>query len=121
VIATVGDGSYMFGVPSAAHFVGCAEKLPTLTMVLNNSQWGAVRRATLAMYPDGLAAKANSLPVVDLTPSPDYEKIIEAFGGTGERVEDPQKLVPAIERALNKVAAGTQVTLNVITRRRDSL
>jgi acetolactate synthase-1/2/3 large subunit len=121
VIATVGDGSYMFGVPSAAHFVGCAAKLPTLTMVLNNSQWGAVRRATLAMYPHGLAAKANSLPVVDLTPSPDYEKVTQAFGGYGERVEDPQKLAPAIERALNKVAAGTQVTLNVITRARDSL
>ena len=102
VIATVGDGSYMFGVPSAAHFVGRAENLPTLTMVLNNSQWGAVRRATLAMYPDGLAAKANSLPVVDLTPSPDYEKITEAFGGTGERIEDPQKLVPAIARALEQ-------------------
>ena len=120
VIATVGDGSYMFGVPSAAHFVACAEKLPTLTMILNNAQWGAVRRATLAMYPDGLAAKANSLPVVDLTPSPAYEKITEAFGGAGERIEDPQKLVPAIARALDKVAAGTPVTLNVITASRDS-
>jgi acetolactate synthase-1/2/3 large subunit len=120
VIATVGDGSYMFGVPSAAHFVACAEKLPTLTMILNNSQWGAVRRAAVAMYPQGLAAKANSLPLVDLTPSPAYEKISEAFGGTGERVEDPQKLVAAVDRALDKVAAGIPVTLNVITAPRDS-
>ena len=88
VIATVGDGSYMFGVPSAAHFVGCAAKLPTLTMVLNNSQWGAVRRATLAMYPHGLAAKANSLPVVALTPSPDYEKVTRPSVGmaSGSRI-----------------------------------
>ena len=115
VICTLGDGSYMFGCPTAAHFVGRSEKLPTLTMVFNNSQWYAVRSATLGMYPNGLASKMNSLPVVDLAPSPDFEKIVEACGGYGERVEDPEKLIPAIERALQKVADGTPVTLNVIT------
>jgi len=118
VISTVGDGSYMFGCPTAAHFVGQSEKLPTLTMVMNNSQWFAVRRATTAMYPDGLASKANSLPIVDLSPSADYEKITEAFGGYGARVDDPTKLIPALEKALDKVAQGQQATLNVITRTR---
>ncbi len=115
VITTVGDGSYMFGVPLAAHFVGRSENLPTLTMVFNNSQWYAVRRATMSMYPNGDAAKQNSLPVVDLSPSPDFEKVAESCGGYGERVEDPAKLIPAIERALKKVDGGQQVTLNVIT------
>jgi acetolactate synthase-1/2/3 large subunit len=118
VITTVGDGSYMFGCPTAAHFTAQAEKLPTLTMVMNNSQWFAVRRATVSMYPDGLASKANSLPIVDLSPSPDYHKITEAFGGYGERVEDPAKLIPAMERALDKVAQGQQATLNVVVRTR---
>ncbi|HEY8580915.1 MAG TPA: thiamine pyrophosphate-requiring protein [Beijerinckiaceae bacterium] len=118
VISTVGDGSYMFGCPTAAHFVAQAEKLPTLTMVMNNSQWFAVRRATVSMYPEGLASKANSLPIVDLSPSPDYHKIAEAFGGYGERVEDPAKLIPAMERALDKVAQGQQATLNVVVRTR---
>jgi acetolactate synthase-1/2/3 large subunit len=118
VITTVGDGSYMFGCPTAAHFVAQSEKLPTLTMVMNNSQWFAVRRATVSMYPDGLASKANSLPIVDLSPSPDYHKITEAFGGYGERIEDPAKLIPAMERALNKVEQGQQATLNVIVRTR---
>jgi acetolactate synthase-1/2/3 large subunit len=108
----------MFGCPTAAHFTAQAEKLPTLTMVMNNSQWFAVRRATVSMYPDGLAAKANSLPIVDLSPSPDYHKITEAFGGYGERVEDPAKLIPAMERALDKVAQGQQATLNVVVRTR---
>ncbi len=119
VFTTVGDGSYMFGVPSAAHFVSQAEKLPVITMVMNNSQWWAVRRATVGMYPDGLASKANSLPIVDLTPSPDYEKIAEAFGGHGERVEDPDKLPAALERAYKKVSDGIPVTLNVIVRPRE--
>jgi acetolactate synthase-1/2/3 large subunit len=115
VITTVGDGSYMFGVPLAAHFVSRAEKLPTLTMVFNNSQWFAVRRATMSMYPDGDAAKQNSLPVVDLAPSPDFEKVVESCGGHGERVEDPAKLIPALERALRKVEDGQQVLFNVVT------
>ena len=119
VICTVGDGSYMFGVPSAAHFVGKAEKVPTLTIIMNNSQWWAVRRATVGMYPDGLASKANSLPIVDLTPSPDYEKITEAFGGYGERVEDPAKMLPALERAYKKLQDGQQVTINAVVRTRD--
>jgi len=118
VITTVGDGSYMFGVPSAAHFVGKAENLPTMTIIMNNSQWWAVRRATVGMYPDGLASKANSLPIVDLTPSPDYEKITEAFGGYGERVDDPAKLLPALERGYKKLQDGQQVTINAVVRTR---
>ncbi len=119
VITCCGDGSYMFGLPTAAHYVGRAENLPTLTIIMNNSMWYAVRRATLGMYPDGMASKANKLPLVDLTPQPDYEKIVEACGGYGEKVEDPAKLVGAIERALQKVADGTSVTLNVTTRARE--
>jgi acetolactate synthase-1/2/3 large subunit len=71
------------------------------------------------MYPDGMASKANKLPLVDLTPQPDYEKIVEACGGYGEKVEDPSKLVGAIERGLQKVADGVSVTLNVTTRARE--
>ena len=33
VIAAMGDGSYMFGVPIAAHFVSRAHNLPVLNMV----------------------------------------------------------------------------------------
>ena len=114
VICCVGDGSYMFGNPTPAHFVGRAENLPTLTMVINNSQWFAVKRAALAMYPEGRAAAANKLPLVDLEPSPDFEKTIEACGGYGERVEDPGELPAAIRRGLDAVHEGRQALLNVI-------
>ena len=115
VIATVGDGSYMFGCPTPTHFVQRSENLPTLTMIMNNSQWYAVRSATMRMYPSGHASRSNALPVVGLSPSPDYEKIVETCGGYGERVEDPEKLVPAMERAFKKMEDGIAVTLNVVT------
>jgi acetolactate synthase-1/2/3 large subunit len=118
VITTLGDGGYMFGCPTAAHFVSQAQKLPVLTMIMNNSEWHAVRDAVVSMYPDGLAAKANSLPIVDLSHSTDYHKIAEAFGGYGEKVDDPAKLKGTIGRALEQVAQGRQATLNVVCQRR---
>ncbi|MBT3550950.1 MAG: thiamine pyrophosphate-requiring protein [Rhodospirillaceae bacterium] len=115
VITTVGDGSYMFNVPTACHFVARAENLPTLTIINNNSEWYAVRRATTVMYPEGRAAKSNTLPVVNLAPSPNYEKIVESVDGYGEKVEDPAKLPAAMERAMQAVEDGNPAVLNVVT------
>ena len=69
--------------------------------------------STLAVYPDGAAAKANVMPVQDLNPSPDFEKVIESCGGYGEKVDGPDDLTPALTRALDKVRSGTQALLNV--------
>lgn len=115
VIATVGDGSYMFAVPSACHFVSNAYRLPILVIVYNNQCWGAVKGATRALYPDGWAARTNNFPMSDLKPTAEYEKICEAFGGYGERVEHPDQIRPALERALHAVRVEKrQAVLNVI-------
>ena len=116
VIAAVGDGSYMFSVPTAAHFVGRAEELPTLTIVSNNAEWFAVRRAVTGMYPEGRAERANRMPLVDLAPSPAFEKSIEVSGGYGEKVDDPAKLMGAMERAFKAMEDGQSALLNVVTR-----
>ena len=115
VILLVGDGSYLFGNPTAAHFVGRAQSLATLTVVTNNQSWNSVRSSTLGMYPDGRTANTDCPPLVALTPSPAFEKTIEACGGYGERVVDPVMLPAALERALDAVADGTPALLNVIT------
>jgi acetolactate synthase-1/2/3 large subunit len=118
VIVAVGDGSYMFGNPVPYHYVARAEGLPTLTVVANNQQWLAVRQSTLDVFPDGHAAKANVMALTELKPSPDYEKVVETCGGRGEKVEGPKQLIPALERSLEAVRAGTPVTLNVQTQAR---
>ncbi|HEX5279905.1 MAG TPA: thiamine pyrophosphate-requiring protein [Micropepsaceae bacterium] len=114
VICAVGDGSYMFGNPIPAHYVGKAENLPTLTVVYNNEMWNAVRRNTRDVYPDGYAAKSNREPLTYFDPGTRYEKAIEAVGGYGEQVVDGAELPKALDRALNKVAAGQQALLNVV-------
>jgi len=118
VITTVGDGSYMFGNPLPYHYVGRAEGLATLTIITNNLMWGAVRQSTLDVYPDGKASKANAMPLTELKPSPDFEKIVETCGGYGEKVETAADVMPALKRALDKVRSGTPATLNVMTQMR---
>jgi acetolactate synthase I/II/III large subunit len=87
-------------------------------VVANNQQWLAVRQSTLDVFPDGHAAKANVMALTELKPSPDYEKVVETCGGRGEKVEGPKQLIPALERSLEAVRAGTPVTLNVQTQAR---
>lgn len=115
LIATVGDGCYLFSVPTACHFVSRAYDLPILVIIFNNQCWNAVRRATKTLHPQGWAVKANSFPLSDLSPAPAYEMICEANGGYGERVENPEEVLPALQRALRVVREeGRQAVLNVI-------
>ena len=62
-----------------------------------------------------IAEAAREDFVTELTPSPDFEKVIETCGGVGEKVEDPEQLIGALERGLQRVADGTPALLNVIT------
>lgn len=103
VVATIGDGSYMFGVPEAGHWVSRKMNLPVLYVVWNNSRWNAVQTATRGVYPEGWQEKTKTFPFSDLSPSLDFEMICQAAGGYGERVEDPAELPAAFERALHAV------------------
>ena len=114
VIATVGDGSYLFANPSACHQVAAAHGLPVLTIVFNNGRWQAVKRATLSMYPDGDAAAQTTMPLTDLGPSPDYCSVAQAHGAYAERVDHPSQLRDAMRRALRELREnGRQVLLDV--------
>ena len=115
VIATVGDGSYLFNVPTSCHFVSQAYNLPILVVVFNNQCWGAVRGAAASVHPEGWAVKTNHFPLSELSPTPAYEMICQANGGYGERVEEPDEVLPALKRALQAVKEeGRQAVLNVI-------
>jgi acetolactate synthase-1/2/3 large subunit len=118
VIATLGDGAYIFGAPTAGHFVSRAHDLPLLILLFNNQEWHAVKRATLDVHPDGWAAGTRTFPLSDLTPSPHFEHIIRAFDGHGERIDSPDALPAALQRALKVVREEKrQALLNVICQR----
>jgi len=115
LIASVGDGTYMFNNPTACHFVSQAYDLPMLTIVCNNAIWHSTKAATQQVMPDGWAVSTDNFPLCNLTPSPRYEMIVAAHGGYGEMVDDPTELLPALKRALKVVKEEKrQAVLNVI-------
>ena len=116
VFNVAGDGSYMFGNPTPAHFVSASMELPVCTIILNNRMWGSVRKATLGLHPDGAASRLNRSPLTALEPNPDFEKIVEASGGYGERVDNAEDLPAAMDRAMHAVdVEKRQAVLNVQT------
>jgi acetolactate synthase-1/2/3 large subunit len=118
VICCVGDGAYIFGSPTASHFVSRAYNLPVLFVVFNNRTWNAVKRAVQTYAHDGWAVRTDSMPLTALEPSPDYEMICRASGGHGEKVEDPAALPDALRRGLRIVKEEKrQVVLNVICKK----
>jgi acetolactate synthase-1/2/3 large subunit len=116
VVATLGDGAYMFSNPTVGHWVSAAHGLPILTIVFNNSRYGAVRRATLSMFKDGAAGENDGRTLADLDPAPPYEELAKAQGAHAERVEKPADLPDALARARDAVVnEHRQALLNVIT------
>jgi acetolactate synthase-1/2/3 large subunit len=116
VVATLGDGAYMFGNPTVGHWVSAVHNLPILTVVFNNSRYGAVRRATLSMFKEGAAGEDDGNTLASLSPSPPYEEMARAQGAHAERVEKPADLPEALSRARNAVLIDRkQALLNVIT------
>ncbi len=103
IVATIGDGAYMFANPTVCHWVAAKFDLPVLAVVFNNSRYGAVRRATLSMFKDGAAGEDDGRFLADLDPSPPFEELMRAQGGHGERVERPEELGPALARARDAV------------------
>jgi len=106
----------MFGNPTPAHLVAQTLDTPVLIIVANNGKWNAVERATRGMYPDGHATAANAMPLTQFDQSPAYEKISEAGGGYGEKVENSEDLPGALARAWKIVnEEGRQALVNVVS------
>lgn len=103
IVATMGDGSYMFSNPVACHQIAEAMGLPVLVLILNNREWGAVRKSVLGTYPDGYASRVNQMPLVSLEPSPDFTKVAEASRAWTAKVEAPGDLAGVLAAALEHV------------------
>ncbi len=114
VVATMGDGSYMFANPVACHQVAEAYEIPVLVVVLDNSGYGAVSQSVRGLYPQGYAAKGDDVPLTTLSPSPDFVLIAQASRAHAERVESSDDLPGALERAIRAVTVeGRQALLDV--------
>ncbi len=113
VVATMGDGSYMFSNPVAAHHVAEAHSIAVLTVILNNAGYGAVQQSVTGLYPTGYAAKADVVPLTSLSPSPEFRLVAESCRAWAETVTRSEELAGALRRAIEQVDAGRQAVLDV--------
>lgn len=110
VVQIVGDGSFYFNTPLAALATAKQYNLPVLTIIADNGGWGAVKGATLRVYPDG-SAKQSQLYQASLAEM-DFSKVAEAAGAYGERLVDPSEVAAALKRCLDRVRSGQSAILH---------
>jgi acetolactate synthase-1/2/3 large subunit len=113
VVATMGDGSYLFANPVAAHHVGEAHRVAVLTVILNNAGYGAVQQSVTGLYPTGYAAKADVVPLTSLSPSPNFKLVAESCRAWAATVTEPAELPAALRDAIEQVDGGRQAVLDV--------
>jgi acetolactate synthase-1/2/3 large subunit len=81
------------------------ERIPILSILLNNF--------SMAIELKVMPVSTEKYRSTDI--SGDYAAMARAFGGYGERVTEPDEIVPAIERGIKETEAGTPALLEFIT------
>ena len=90
VINIDGDGSFAM---NSQELATCFESgLSVKTVIINNGCHGMVRQWQEIIYKERYCA-------IDLSASPDFVKLAEAYGCVGIRATKPSEVVPALEKA----------------------
>jgi thiamine pyrophosphate-dependent acetolactate synthase large subunit-like protein len=112
VVALLGDGAFMFGGDQSL-WTAKRYQIPIIIVVQNNGAYDNERNRIWAR--GGLQAKAKK----DMTcyigdPPIQYTKFAEAYGVGAEKVEDPNDLAAALQRAINSTRDGEPYLLDVV-------
>ncbi len=102
VIAFLGDGT--FGFHPAEIDTAVRYGLSYVAVVGNDARWNAEYQIQVRNYGSARAIGCELLPTR-------YDEVAKGFGGHGERVTDPDELLPAARRALG---SGQPAVLNVM-------
>ena len=113
VVCIVGDGALHYNPVPAALGLAQEYALPILIVVCDNRAYVSQTWNVHKYFGGGTAVRSGNFIGDVIGPTPDYVKLAEAYGGTGERVRQADALPAALERALAALAAGRCVLLDV--------
>lgn len=99
-------GDLAFGTAGMEVETAVRERLPILTVILNNSCMGGYGH-----HMPSASAHYGSNRL-----SGDYATVARGLGAHGERVEQPEDVVPAIQRGIAATREGRPVVLEMITK-----
>lgn len=105
VLIVYGDGS--FGLNGFEFDTAVRFGLPIVGVVGNDGAWGQMMRPQAMLY------GSDRVVATELNYTR-YDQVVEALGGHGEHVTEPDQIRPAIQRAL---ASGKPALVNVEMRR----
>lgn len=106
VLWFTGDGSFGFYAMEMETMARLG--IPVVCVISNNSSWGMIHMAEKYVRPQEIEEKGPCN--VALHPMRAYEKMAAMWDGYGEKVTDPEEILPAIRRA---AATGTPSIINV--------
>ncbi len=112
ILVVYGDGS--FGLNGMEYESAVRQGLPFVGVIGNDGAWGEMKAFHERVY------GAEGMVAQDLSQATSYDGMVAALGGYGERVERPQDIGPALDRAQE---SGVPAVVNVLldrTFRRES-
>lgn len=113
VIALVGDGTYLFGVPASVYWVAQRYHAPFLTVIYDNCGWKSPKLSTLGVHPDGVARRTNVFGV-EFDGASRLADVAAAMGGTAAfSVASRAALDDTLQQALRCVHDGHCAVVDV--------
>ena len=112
VVSLVGDGSYLFSVPSSVQWLARRCGAPSLTVIFDNLGWAAPQMSALMVHPSGAAAEVGA--ITGFTPEADLPGVAAAAGGAyAAAVSQAAKLPVALGLALSQLRRGRSAVISV--------
>ncbi len=114
VITVVGDGSYVFGVPSSTYWVAETYGAPQLTLIFNNGGWNAPKVSTLLVHPEGTAKRRDRYWTTVGARARLAEVATAAGNAAAFRVEQLAELDTTLQQALATVRGGRSAVVDIV-------
>ena len=113
VVTLIGDGAFLYNPVLGCLGAARDYNLPTMAVIFNNRKYAAMQGMHLKMYPEGTAVDTDTFHGTHIV-APDFSMVAKSVGGHGERVEDPEKLVEALQRGHEATLAGKPAVIDVL-------
>ncbi len=113
VVAMMGDGDFIFGIPTAVLWTCSHHHIPVLYLIFNNECWGIewhlILNSTLRLAP-----KSKNYEHVDLIePKIEFKKMAESVGIHAETIEDPNEAQEKLKWGIDQVAKGKPALIDI--------
>lgn len=114
VVCAIGDGAFHYNPVPASFGAAQEHGLPILVILFNNAGYLSQKTDVATYYPQGQAVKSGKFVGTSIVPAPDYAALARAYGGVGERVEDPREVRAALARGFDALAQGRLALLDMV-------